>query len=190
MGFQIRVFGLVNLKPQRLNGNTTKAILEGYFERMLVVFVATSPPANLGTRKRGHYERGLFTGGISRSSKISRFSRISRKWSDSPLFSTVWEFSRNSGISKCSRISRKWTFLKRPLFQKTPFSKPDNPLLGNSCRGWRRWHWVELSFALSFFSSLSLWIKAHTSNAPINWLILLGACSRLRWAVSPIALFS
>ena len=33
-------------------------------------------------------------------------------------------FSRNSRISKFSRISRKWTFLKRPLFQKTPFSQP------------------------------------------------------------------
>ena len=28
-------------------------------------------------------------------------------------------------ISKFSRISRKWTFLKRPLFQKTPSSEPD-----------------------------------------------------------------
>ena len=67
--------------------------------------------------KRGQYERGLFTGGIS---GISKFSRFSRKWSDSPLFSTVWGFSR---ISKFSRISREWTFLKRPLFQKTPFPK-------------------------------------------------------------------
>ena len=24
-----------------------------------------------------------------------------------------------------SRISRKWTFVKRPLFQKTPFSEPE-----------------------------------------------------------------
>ena len=47
---------------------------------------------------------------------------ISRKWSDSPLFSTVWGFS---WISKFSRLSRKWTFLKRPLFQKTPFSEPE-----------------------------------------------------------------
>ena len=81
----------------------------------------------LGTGKRGHYERGLFAGGISRISKISRFSRISRKWSDSPLFSSVWGFSKISRISKFSRISRKWTFLKRPLFQKTPFSEPDYP---------------------------------------------------------------
>ena len=76
------------------------------------------PRSLVGTGKRGHYERGLFTGGIS---KISRFSRISRKWSGSPLFSRVWGFSR---IFKFSRISRKWTFLKRPLFQKTPFSEP------------------------------------------------------------------
>ena len=34
-----------------------------------------------GPEKRGHYERGLFTEGIS------RISRISRKWSDSALFS-------------------------------------------------------------------------------------------------------
>ena len=83
----------------------------------------TSLPS-FGTGKRGHYERGLFAGRISRISKISRFSRISRKWSDSPLFSRVWEFSKISRISKSSRISRKWTFLKRPLFQKTPFSEP------------------------------------------------------------------
>ena len=37
-------------------------------------------------QKRGHYERGLFAGGISRISKTSQFSRISRKWSDSLLF--------------------------------------------------------------------------------------------------------
>ena len=72
-----------------------------------------------------HATMTLFTGGISRISKISRFSRISRKWSDSPFFSRVWGFSKTSRISKFSRISRKWTFLKRPLFQKTPLSEPD-----------------------------------------------------------------
>ena len=59
-------------------------------------------------------EKGLFTGGIS------RISRISWKWSDSPWVSTVWWFSKFSRISKFSRLSRKCTFLKRPLFQKTP----------------------------------------------------------------------
>ena len=68
-----------------------------------------------GTGKRGHYERGLFTGEISR---ISKFSRISRRWLDSPCFPRVWGFS---SISRISKISRNWTFLKRPLFQKTPF---------------------------------------------------------------------
>ena len=64
-----------------------------------------------GSGKRGHYERGLFTERISRISKdSSKFSRISRKWSASPFFSTVWRFS------KLSRISRKSTFL--PFFQK------------------------------------------------------------------------
>ena len=83
---------------------------------------ARGPSANyleVRERKKGSYARGLFAGGISRISKISKFSRISGKWSDPPLFSRVWEFS------KFSRISRKWTFLKRPLFQKTPFSEPD-----------------------------------------------------------------
>ena len=79
----------------------------------------------VGTGKRGHYERGLFTGGISRISKFSKFSRFSRKWSDSPLLSTVSGISKISRISKFFRVSRKWTFLKRPLFQKTPFSEPD-----------------------------------------------------------------
>ena len=70
-------------------------------------------------RKRGQYERGLFTGGVSQISKISK------NWSDYPLFSTVWGSSTISRISKFSRILEKWTFLKRPLFQKTPFSEPD-----------------------------------------------------------------
>ena len=71
------------------------------------------------TGKRGHYERGLFTEGISRISRISKFSR---KWSDSPLFSTVWGFSEISRISKFSReslengLSWKDPFSKRPLF--------------------------------------------------------------------------
>ena len=75
----------------------------------------------LGPGKRGRYERGLFTGGRHRISRISKFSTISRKWSDSHLFSTVWGFSRISRISKFSRISRKWTFLKRPLFLNPKF---------------------------------------------------------------------
>ena len=91
------------------------------------LFTNPGTTPSLGAGKRGHYESGVFTGGISRISKISKFSRISRKWSDSPSFSTVWGFSRNSRISKFSRISRKWTFLKRPLFQKTPFSEPESP---------------------------------------------------------------
>ena len=68
-------------------------------------------------RKRGHYARGLFVGGISRISKISKFSRTSRKWSDSPLFSTVWGISR----SLESLISRN--SLENGLFWKDPFSK-------------------------------------------------------------------
>ena len=47
-------------------------------------------------QRSGHYERGLVIGGISRISKIAKFSRVSRGWSDSPLVSTVWRFSRIS----------------------------------------------------------------------------------------------
>ena len=58
------------------------------------------------TGRRGHYERGgSFTGGFSRITKTSKFSRISRRWSDSPLFSTVWRFSKTSRISKFPRIN-------------------------------------------------------------------------------------
>ena len=76
--------------------------------------------------QKGVITKGVFSPEKSLESlKFSKFSRISRKWSDSSLFSTVWGFSKISIISKFSRISRKWTFLKRPLFQKTPFSEPD-----------------------------------------------------------------
>ena len=86
------------------------------------VFANMQERPEIGTGKRGHYERGLFTGGISRISGISKFSReISTKWSHSSLFSRVWGFS---GISKFSRISRKWSFLKDAFF-KRPFSEPE-----------------------------------------------------------------
>ena len=72
-------------------------------------------------------EKGVFSLEESLESLESLNSLESlEKWSDSPLFSTVWGFSRTSRISKFSRISRKWTFLKRPLFQKNPFSEPES----------------------------------------------------------------
>ena len=84
--------------------------------------------ANFGTEflklllgpEKGHYKRGIFTGGTSRISKISEFSRIARKWSDSRLFSTVWGVSRISRISGFSEISRNGLFWKDP-FPKDPF---------------------------------------------------------------------
>ena len=71
--------------------------------------------------KRGHYEKGLFTGEISRTSKISKLSRISRRWPESPLFSTVWGFSKSSRISKFSRISRKMGFSEKTSLPQDPF---------------------------------------------------------------------
>ena len=115
---------------------------------------------SLGAGKGGHYERGLFTGGISRiSNRISKILEI--LWSDSPLFSRVWGFSRMSRISKFSRISRKWTFLKRPLFQKTPFSKPDTTVMAIAKR------YGEVSEVLVLVakigSKLLLMVKNHGS---------------------------
>ena len=62
----------------------------------------------IGTGKGGHYERGLFTG---------RISRISQ----------TLESLENGWIVLCfpQSVSRKWIFLKRPLFQKTPSSDPE-----------------------------------------------------------------
>ena len=56
------------------------------------------------------------------------------------MFPTFWKFSRNSRIS---RISTKRTFLKRPLFQKTPFLNPifcfaEEKLRGQDCKRKRR----------------------------------------------------
>ena len=98
-------------------------------------------PFQIGTGKGGHYEKGLFTAGISR---ISRFSRISRKWSESPLFYRVWGLSRISRIPTFSRISKKKVFLKRPLFQKIPFSEPDQSIS----------RWFSTAGTLSFFGRI------------------------------------
>ena len=86
---------------------------------------------HFGTGKRGHCERGLFAGEIW----ISKFSRISGKWSESAFFSTVWEFSWNCRISKFSRISRRWTFWKDPFSKRSlfpsPITYPEDPFLTN-----------------------------------------------------------
>ena len=60
-----------------------------------------------------------------KGSTISRLWTISGTQPNSPWFSTPWEQfnSRISRISKFSRISRKWTFLKRPLFHPTAFRR-------------------------------------------------------------------
>ena len=80
----------------------------------------------IGAGKRGHYERGLFTGEIS---KISDHSLESLENGRNLLsFPQSGGSLKLSKISKCSRISRQWAFLKRPIFQRPLFSEPD-------CRG-------------------------------------------------------
>ena len=80
-------------------------------------------------RKKGLLQKGSFH--ISRISRISKFCRISRKWLDSPLFSTVWGClesldplnsleSLEHGLSEKTPFPKD-PFFKRPLFQKTPF---------------------------------------------------------------------
>ena len=51
--------------------------------------LTTPEVADEGFRKRDHYKRGLLAGRIFGVSNISKFSGLSRKWSDSPLFSTL-----------------------------------------------------------------------------------------------------
>ena len=97
-------------------------LLHGTFEPILG-FAAPNFPRG---RKKGPLRKGRFTGESLKSLDSTRFSRISRRWSDSSEFFRVWGFSRISRISKLSRISRKTTFLKSPLFQMTPFSEPDS----------------------------------------------------------------
>ena len=99
---------------QNLSGPEKGVITKGVF----------SMEESLESPEKGVITKGVFS--MEESLESLNFSRISRKWSDSPLFSTLWGFSRISRISKFSRISRIWTFLKRPLFQETPFSGPES----------------------------------------------------------------
>ena len=84
----------------------------------LEITIRTKTITNVGTGKRGHYERGLFTSEISGISKISKFSR---RWSDSPWFSSLAVLQNSLDISRFFKIYRKWTFLKAPFpFPKDP----------------------------------------------------------------------
>ena len=66
---------------------------------LVVVYAVASCGISFRERTKGSLQKVFFfTGGIPRISQIPMFSRISRKWSDSPLFSTLrW-------ISLISRI--------------------------------------------------------------------------------------
>ena len=68
-----------------------------------------------------------------RISKISRFSRVSRQWSASPLFSRVWRFSTISRISKFSGISGKWTSMKSPFSKRPLFPNPNRAHVPRTC---------------------------------------------------------
>ena len=68
-----------------------------------------------GTGQRGHCERGLFAGEIFRISKISKFPRISRKWSESPFFST--QSGGSLETLEQMDFSQKTPFPKDPLFR-------------------------------------------------------------------------
>ena len=136
LGVHPRVFPLAGTRVVRTRSVTTSPNpqLSACFPHLLTGLLLL-----FRDRKKGSLRKGSFAGGISRISKISR---ISRKWPDSPLFSTVWGFSK---ISRISKFSRKWIFLKRPLFQKTPFSEPDFFFAGFNrfffsgfvhCQGW------------------------------------------------------
>ena len=50
---------------------------------MITKLIGKQRDGYVGTGKRGDYE-SVFAGGISRISKISKFSRIPTKWSDPP----------------------------------------------------------------------------------------------------------
>ena len=101
------------------------------------------------SQHRSGPDKGVITKGVFslekplESLKTLEFSRVSRKWPESPLFSTVWGFSNISRISKFSRISTKWIFLKRPLFQKTPFPEPEQ-----TKRSFKAWNIVGLRKSL------------------------------------------
>ena len=87
------------------------------------------PKPTLSGPDRGVITKGVFA--LEESLESLKFSRISRKWSDSPfkLFSRVCRFSWISRISRFSRISRN-------LNWKDAFSKSINSW-GEESLGWR-----------------------------------------------------
>ena len=80
-----------------------------------------------GTGKRRHYERGFFNGGISRISKISKFSKSlenGRILLYFPQSGGSLEYLESQNSLE-SRDTRKWTFLKWPLSKRPLFSEPE-----------------------------------------------------------------
>ena len=93
------------------------------FFRLLLTPLSTSRFARLRKdirdRKKGSLRKGL-------EESLKSLDSLQSLESGRTLF----RFPQSGGLeslrfSRFSRISRKWTFLKRPLFQKTPFSEPE-----------------------------------------------------------------
>ena len=73
----------------------------------------------IGTRQRGHYERGF-----SLEASLESLKSLESLENGRALLS----FPQSGGfsiISTISKISRNLTFLKRPPFRKTPVSEPE-----------------------------------------------------------------
>ena len=103
--------------PERLEPRRTSQNFSELPHKFLSDFPGTSSTVDR-KRKRGYYERGHFTGGISR---ISKFSRISGKWSHS-----YFCFPHSGGSLKSLDSLNSWDSrepLENGRFWKDPFSK-------------------------------------------------------------------
>ena len=86
---------------------------------------SATPELLSGTGKRGHYERGLFTG------EISSISKISREWWKMVGFSFVFPSLGGSlkslkSLSSLESLEKNRLFWKDPFSQRHFFQKPDN----------------------------------------------------------------
>ena len=78
----------------------------------------------IGTRKRGHYERGVFS--LTKSLKSLNSPESLENGRNLLYFPQFGKSLKTlESLNSLESLERKWTFLKRPLFQKTPFSDPE-----------------------------------------------------------------
>ena len=123
---------------------------------------------SIRTGKRGHYERGLFTGGIESLKSLDSLESV-ENGRFILCFSTISRISKFSGISrKGIDCSEKTPFSKRPLVPN-PRVRVGAGQMGSDAKGWDGFSRILALSGYALDLSENTWFQGFSTG--LNWIL-------------------